>query len=209
MYKYDVDKMYSYIKGYSMALGYDNTVKALAFARKCHSGQMRKGGEPYIVHPLTMASHAITLKIANDELLAAILLHDVVEDCNVSVHELPVSNEVKTIVWLVTYDKPENKQDKIATQTYYYKEIGENREASLVKLIDRCHNVSTMAGTFTPAKITEYIEETERFILPLIRNTKDKWPEISDALFIIKYHIHSVIDSLKVINEIKEELKNE
>ena len=209
MYKYDVDKMYSYIKGYSMALEYENTVKALAFARKCHSGQMRKGGEPYIVHPLTMASHAITLKIADDNLLAAILLHDVVEDCNVAIDELPVSNEVKTIVYLVTYKKPANKEDKIATQTYYYNEIGENKVASLVKLLDRCHNVSTMAGTFTAAKITEYIEETERFILPLIRSTKDKWPEISDALFVIKYHIHSVIDSLKIINELKEEMKHE
>ena len=206
MYHYNVDKMYSYNKGYAMALHFTNTVKAMAFARKCHYGSMRKGGEPYIVHPLTMVSHAIALGIASDELLAALMLHDVVEDCNVSVDELPVSDEIKSIVYLVTYRKPANKQDKEVQQTYYYNQIGENKIASLVKIFDRCHNVSTMAGTFTPEKIDEYITETEKFIMPLIRSTKDTWPELNDELFVLKYHIDSVISSLKSMRDFEKSM---
>ena len=77
MYKYSMDKTYSYIKGYAMALHFDNTVKALAFARSKHDGCTRRNGEPYIIHPLTMTSHAIALGIAEDNLLATLLLHDV------------------------------------------------------------------------------------------------------------------------------------
>lgn len=201
MYKYSVDKMYSYNKGYAMALGMKNTVKAMAFARESHNGVERKNGEPYIVHPLTMVSHAISLGIAEDTLLASLMLHDVIEDCDISLEELPVSDEIKHIVNMVTYRKPKLDKYKLDAQTKYYNAIEGNRVASLVKIIDRCHNVSTMAGAFTAEKIDEYIEETERFIMPLIRKTKDNWPEMNNELFILKYHIDSVISSLKAIRE--------
>jgi hypothetical protein len=54
-----------------------------------------------------------------------------------------------------------------------------------------------MAGVFTKEKIHEYIEETEVFVLPLIRKAKDEYPEFQDALFILKYHIFSVLDAIK------------
>ena len=206
MYHYNVDKMYSYNKGYAMALHFTNTVKAMAFARACHDGSMRKGGEPYIVHPLTMASHAISLGVASDNLLASLMLHDVVEDCNVTVDDLPVNDEIKQVIRLVTYHKPENPENKEMAQICYYNAIEENQIACLVKLFDRCHNVSTMAGTFTPAKIDEYIKETEQFIMPLIRKTKDKWPELNDELFVLKYHIDSVISSLKAMRDFEKSM---
>ena len=43
----------------------------------------------------------------------------------------------------------------------------------------------------------EYIVETETFVLPLIRITKEEFPEYQDVLFILKYHIVSVLDSIK------------
>ena len=67
----------------------------------------------------------------------------------------------------------------------------------MVKLLDRCDNVSTMAGVFTEAKIRQYIQETREFVLPLLRQSKDQWPEESNALFVLKYHIYSVIDGLE------------
>ena len=204
MYHYSLDKMYSYNKGWCMARGYKQAVKAMAFARKCHDGQIRKNGEPYIIHPLTMMSHAISLGVASDALLASLALHDVVEDCDVEVGNLPVSSEVREVIRLVTYHKPNNPDNKEMAQTCYYNSIEENQTACLVKLFDRCHNVSTMAGTFTAAKIDEYINETEKFILPLLRHTKDKWPELNDELFVLKYHIDSVISSLKAMRDMQK-----
>src|SRR4051812_49014301 len=57
--------------------------KALAFATECHQWQKRKyTGEPYIVHPIAVAK-IVSSVTRDDEIVAAALLHDVVEDCGV------------------------------------------------------------------------------------------------------------------------------
>ena len=60
------EKMYTYLRGYASALGMKDTLKALAFAREKHKDQFRKSGEPYIVHPLTMACNAVSMGIKED-----------------------------------------------------------------------------------------------------------------------------------------------
>ena len=79
----------------------------------------------------------------------------------------------------------------------YYDKISESAEASIAKLFDRCHNVSSMAGTFTKQTIQEYIAETETYVLPLIKITKEEHPEYQNVLFVLKYHIWSVLDAIK------------
>ena len=100
---YNHEKMYTYIKGFATGAGMKETLKALSYAREKHSGQLRKSGQPYIVHPLTMACDAISMGIKDDSVVATILLHDVCEDCGVSVAELPFSNAVKQGVELMTF----------------------------------------------------------------------------------------------------------
>ena len=63
-------KMYTYIRGYANGRKMSQTLKALSFAREKHSGQKKKSGEPYIIHPLTMACHALALGIDDDETIA-------------------------------------------------------------------------------------------------------------------------------------------
>lgn len=188
---FDASKIYTYLKGYAMGLEWSDTLSALSFARTAHKDQRRKSGEPYIIHPLTVASHAVALGVKEDSVVASAILHDVVEDCEVSVENLPVSDSVKDAVRRLTHVKGEPLGP-------YYREIGENRVASIVKLLDRCDNVSTMAGVFSVEKIAQYIEETREFVLPLLRRTKDQWPGDSNALFVLKYHIMSVIDGLEI-----------
>ena len=53
-----------------------------------------------------------------------------------------------------------------------------------------------MAGTFTKEKLNDYIDETDMFVLPLLRETKDNFPEYQDILFVLKYHIISVLDAI-------------
>lgn len=192
---FNSEKMYTYIRGYASALAMQQTLRALAFAREKHKDQMRKSGDPYIVHPLTMACDALSLGIKDDNIIATILLHDVCEDCSVSLEELPVNNEVKRGVELMTFRVMEGETKETA-KVRYYNMIIQSKEAAFTKLIDRCHNVSTMAGAFSKQKLKDYIDETREYVLPLLRKVKQKYPDKTDILFVLKYHMVSVVDAV-------------
>ena len=87
-------------------------------------------------------------------------------------------------------------ETKETAKQRYYNMILTDRAATLTKLIDRCHNVSSMAGTFSENKLFAYIEETREYVLPLLRKAKFQYPEVSNVLFALKYHITSVVDSI-------------
>ncbi len=63
-------------------------IRATAFATDSHRGQVRKyTGEPYIIHPLEVSK--LVASVTDDqEMIAAAVLHDVVEDCDVDIHEI-------------------------------------------------------------------------------------------------------------------------
>ena len=195
---YNIDRMYAHIHEFAVSRQMEQTMQALSFARKMHAGQYRKSGEEYIIHPLTMACHALSLGMADDTLISTILLHDVCEDCGVSPQELPVSPEVRRGVELMTFTVLEG-ETKDAAKRRYYDRLGENKTAAVTKLIDRCHNVSTMAGTFSKEKMKAYIEETREYVLPLLCRTGERYPDLAGVLFSIRYHITSVIDAAEHI----------
>ena len=200
---YNHEKMFTYIKGFATGAGMKETLKALSYAREKHSGQLRKSGQPYIVHPLTMACDAVSMGIKDDTVVATILLHDVCEDCGVAVAELPFSDAVKKGVELMTFRVMDGETKETAKNRYYNMML-QSREATLTKLIDRCHNVSSMAGTFSVAKLKSYIEETRHYVLPLLKKAKNIYTEDADMLFLLKYHITSVVDSIEATIEIFE-----
>ena len=188
------EKMYTFIRGFATGAGMKETLMALTFAREKHSGQMRRSGQPYIIHPLTMACDALSMGIKDDTVVATILLHDVCEDCGVSLAELPFSEAVKRGVELMTFRVMEGETKEIA-KNRYYNMLLQSREATLTKLID--HNVSSMAGTFSVVKLKSYIEETRHYVLPLLKKAKGVYPADAEILFLLKYHITSVVDSIE------------
>lgn len=193
---FNEEHMYTYLKTVLAAKGLMQAYRVLPMARQWHAGQTRKGGEavPYIIHPLTMACHALAMGIEDDEILSAILLHDVVEDCGVAPAELPISDATKEIVLLVTY--PEG-MDKATIKPEYYRRIGENPKASLVKCIDRCNNISTMSTGFTREKMATYISDTEKYALPLLEKLMKTQPQWSSAAWLLKYQISSITETVK------------
>lgn len=192
---YKTEKMYTYLKGYYSAMNWQDALSALTFAKMQHEGVTRKDGRPYLVHPLTMACHIAALNIRDEVISASALLHDVVEDCNVTVEQLPVQNQrIKDTVRRLTHVKP-------TPLAVYYNGIAESPEATMVKIFDRCDNVSSMAGVFTLEKTDSYIHETNEYVMPLYRKAKNYWPQYSNALFVLKYHIVSVTDGLHAITE--------
>lgn len=121
--------------------------------------------------------------IREDAVIATILLHDVCEDCGVALSELPVNVEVKRAVELMTFVVMEGENKENAKVRYYHMML-ESRSATLCKLIDRYHNVLSMAGTFSKKKLISYIEETRHYVLPLLKKAKAVYPNDSDVLFV-------------------------
>jgi len=113
------------------------TRKALKIAYDAHHGQTDKTGLPYIYHPLHIAEH-----IGDDEaLIAAALLHDVVEDTDISFEMLSsqgISEEVITALKLLTHGELTPYMEYIQN----IKDSG-NRIALAVKLADLKHNSDT------------------------------------------------------------------
>lgn len=200
------DRMYTMIKSVAGAGGFEETMRALPYMRMMHAGQYRKALDdskvPYIYHPLTMACHALALGLREDNLLAAILLHDVMEDCGASALDLPVSDAVRETVVAVTKTKAvKTREGESPIQNEgldsYYRGIEKSRDAMTVKVLDRCHNISNMATGFSKKRMAEYIEETEIYILPMLDKLRHDYPEFYNPAFLIKYQMLSVMESLK------------
>ena len=67
----------------------------------------------------------------------------------------------------------------------------------MVKILDRCNNISGMAAAFSTDKMNEYIAETKRYIYPMMDMIAEKYPEYENAIFLIRYHMTSVIETIK------------
>lgn len=196
------EEMYQRVYDYAVAAGAANTLAALPYARARHAGQMRKGGigVPYIYHPLLMVCHALALHLTEDALLAALLLHDVCEDCRdengnrIRPEDLPVDVAAQEAVRLVT--KPERLRR--GWEEPYFGGIAGNRTAVVVKILDRCNNISMMASAFNANKMAGYIKETEQYILPLLSSMeRDSDANWRNAAFLLRYQMLSTLENLK------------
>lgn len=193
-----MEHLYSFVEKYAKQYHLSQTLVALPYGKKMHDGQYRKGKEkyPYYCHPLKMACHAIAIGIQDDDIMAASLLHDVCEDCGVAPEDLPVGEKVKEIVAFLTRDfEAEMKSEE--NEKSYYDNILNHKETLLVKLLDRCNNVSEMSVGFTDERMERYISKTEKWFYPMMEQGLLLYPEYEREIFLIQYHMTSVMDAAK------------
>lgn len=195
-YSYDVERMEKYLRWYFEVHDMKQSSAALDIAIRMHSGQKRVEGRPYVVHPMMIASHAIAMGQEDDDLIAVMLLHDVCEDCEIGVDELPVNENVRHGVCCITKVRQEG-ESKAASMERYMKQLRKSKEACVAKLFDRCHNVSSMAGVFSRERMVSYIAETKKYIYPLFDYVREEYSEYAKLTFILEYHMVSVIDGLE------------
>lgn len=199
------EETFLFIKGYAIAKEMRNTLIALSVASQLHANQKRKGGEPYLIHPLEVASYLINLSIDDDVTCAAAILHDVVEDCNIEdaykelAQKYDLEKDVVKVVLLLTKEK--NYKSGSSAETLYYQNIKSDKRALIIKLSDRANNLSTI-DAFTKDKMIEYVSETRNLIFPLCKYGKAYYPEYSDAITIIKYQMVSICETIESLYEI-------
>lgn len=150
--------------------------RAYDFACTAHDGQMRKSGEPYIVHPLSVALLLAEMHF-EPAVIAAGLLHDVLEDCNIPRPELEAQfgQEVLLLVEGVTkLDKVEERVKEDSMRSRDLQELESLRKLLLamvqddvrvifIKLADRLHNMRTLNSLSQESQLRMARETLEIF----------------------------------------------
>ena len=187
-----------YLKGYLRGKSYIHAIKALILAEKLHEGQKRRSGEPYIIHPVRVANGLISLGIADESIIIAALLHDILEDTKITKEQLlgkySLTKEAVELIALLT------KKKKGYDAQEYYDNIGKSSKATIVKIADRCHNIATLQF-FNDEKIGAYVKDTEKYIYPLFEKLNDREPYYEDSIYYMKYHIDSIIGVVRTLRK--------
>ncbi len=146
--------------------------KAYEVARNAHAGQLRKSGEPYIIHPLCVAIILADLELDKESIIAAIL-HDVVEDTVMTNEEITAEfgEEVANLVDGVTkLTRLSWSADKVEIQAEnlrkMYLAMAKDIRVILIKLADRLHNMRTLQY-MRPEKQKEIAKETMEIYAPI------------------------------------------
>ncbi|MGN0222988.1 MAG: RelA/SpoT family protein [Muribaculaceae bacterium] len=144
--------------------------KAFELAREAHAPQRRKTGEPYILHPIAVATIAAEELMLDASSVMAAFLHDVVEDTDYTIDDIRerFGDDVAFLVKVVTKEKKvvgeESKQ--VANFRQMLNSLQYDVRALLVKLSDRLHNMRTLSS-MRPDKQMKIAGETDYFYAPL------------------------------------------
>ena len=163
--------------------------EAYHFSGKAHNGQYRDSGEPYISHPLAVAGILADWHLDPQALMAA-LLHDVMEDTEVSKDEIsqrfgkPVAELVDGVSKL---DKIEFQSQEVAQAENFRKMLlamARDVRVILIKLADRLHNMRTL-GAVPPAKRRRVARETLEIYAPIANRLglNDLYQELQELAF--------------------------
>jgi GTP pyrophosphokinase len=163
--------------------------RAYDFAKEKHGDQLRKSGEPYIIHPVQVAYILAELEL-DDATICAALLHDVAEDTDVTINDLAkeFSPEIAEMVDGVTklgnlkYTSAEEQQ--VENYRKMFLAMGKDIRVILIKLADRLHNMRTLKY-LKPDRQIAISKETQDLYAPLANRLgmySLKW-ELEDLSF--------------------------
>lgn len=198
---FDPDHMEKKIRSFSMDEELDETLRALDFLKEQMGERIRsyeaigssenRAEASYTVHPLMMCCQAHAMKISDDAVLVTILLHDICSDLDIDADGIPFSDEVRHSVKILT------KAPGVKWDDDFYNTLKSDRNAALVKVIERCNNLSLASLSFGRQQLEDYLKKTEKYVLPLIDEIRHEYAELSDAVFILNYQILSEIETIK------------
>ena len=171
--------LFSKVNEYLSKNDIESINKAFKFADKCHEGQLRKTGEPYIIHPINTAIYLANMHM-DWQTISAALLHDVIEDCDVSFEEInelfgkEVAGLVDGVTKLPTFKitqrntnlSSSNEITRAATIRKLLISTSEDARVILIKLADRLHNMETL-NALDENSIQRIAQETMEIFAPL------------------------------------------
>lgn len=166
-----VDDLVRRVEAYYPDADFTLLRKAYLFAENAHRGQKRSSGEDYIIHPMNVAATLIKLHMDLDTIMAG-LLHDVVEDCNVTALEIEKEfnkGVADLVVGLTKIGKIKFKTKEESQIENFRKMVvamAKDLRVIIVKLADRMHNMRTLQY-MTDEKQKKIAQETLDIYVPL------------------------------------------
>lgn len=183
--------------------------KAYKLAKEAHKDQVRKSGEPYLIHPMWVGIILANLEMDKETIVAG-MLHDVVEDTDVTIEDISreFGDEVALLVDGVTkLGQLSYSQDKLEIQAENLRKMflamAKDIRVIIIKLADRLHNMRTLEFMI-PAKQKEKARETMDIYAPIAQRLGISKIKIELDDLSLKYYQPDVYTQLvKDLNERK------
>jgi len=173
--------------------------KAIYFAKKYHDGQLRKSGEPFYSHPLEVAYMISDYNLKTD-VIAASILHDVVEDTEVTINMIleTFGQRVAEMVNRLTRDRPDGTKLSVKEIIRMAYKNGD-KEVLLIKIFDRLHNLQNI-HFLTADKQIKVAKETLNTVLLATTYLED---------INIEFIIGNIVNKILDYNPKRDLLKNQ
>ena len=151
--------------------------KAYNFAKEKHGDQLRKSGEPYIIHPVQVAYTLADLEL-DDSTVCAALLHDVVEDTEVTNQDLinefgtEIAEMVDGVTKLSKLNYTSLEEEQVENYRKMFLAMGKDIRVIMIKLADRLHNMRTLKYLTRDRQIAN-AKETMELYAPLANRLRN------------------------------------
>ena len=160
------------VRGYNHAAYFDHIRSAFEYADRCHEGQKRKSGEPYIIHPLAVAQIVAEELKLDSESIEAALLHDVIEDTPATHEDVArmfsptIANLVEGVSKLTRIQYATKEDEQMENLRKMLMAMSKDIRVILIKVSDRLHNMRTMEYQ-SPEKQKQKSLETMEIYAPI------------------------------------------
>ena len=152
-------------------------IRAYDFAKSQHGDQLRKSGEPYIIHPMQVAYILADLGL-DDSTICAALLHDVVEDTEITHQDLinefgiEIANMVDGVTKLSKLNYESIEEEQAENYRKMFLAMGKDIRVIMIKLADRLHNMRTLKFLTRDRQIAN-AKETMELYAPLANRLRN------------------------------------
>ena len=210
-------ELISKIRSYHPNLNEALIQKAYILSKTSHGNQKRHSGDPYFMHPLAVAEILIDLKLDQETIITA-LLHDVVEDTDVTLEEIEkdfgeeVAKLVDGVTKLGKIESVSSDERVIENFRKLALAMSQDIRVLLVKLADHLHNMQTLTYVPSKEKKLKKARESLDIYAPLaarigLNKIKDELQELSFAIIDPETRNH-IVEGLSDLREKKKDLIN-
>ncbi|MBQ5590249.1 MAG: bifunctional (p)ppGpp synthetase/guanosine-3',5'-bis(diphosphate) 3'-pyrophosphohydrolase [Clostridia bacterium] len=187
--EYTFDDIERALKSQNKEYDVKSIEKAFLFGQKAHEGQFRKSGESYFNHPIATAIVIIGLGMDNESIIAA-LLHDVIEDTEITVDVIrkefgkDVAMLVESLTKLAKLPFVTREDAQAENIRKMLLAMSEDIRVIIIKLADRLHNMRTISGHKSEDKRRDIAKETLDIYAPIahrlgIRPVKEELEDLA------------------------------